>query len=267
MHGIYGANLLGSGFGGLAMLLLMVLLPEATLLAVVSGLGLIAAVLWAFYQRSRLAQSTAVVNKRACVWGWLALAGSAIVVVLLTVVWPIELRIDPHKSLAVAKRLEEQSDAQHLLTRHSPRGRLDVYASPLFHDTLFAGFTAVSAPPSQLRLLVDGNTAGAIFAVENAEGGQILDHTPMSVPYRLIERPDVLLLGETGGTNVWLARRFDASSVTVVQGNPQIVELMTGPLAAASGHVFSLPGVDAVATDPRLFLESGKENQWTHCQY
>lgn len=259
MHGIYGANLVGSGFGGLLMLLLMFLLPEAALLAIVAGLGLIAAVLWAIYPRSRLVQSTAAIKKRAFVWRWLVLAGSAFVLVLLAAVWPIELRIDPYKSLAVVRRYKSQSDAEHLRTRHSPRGRLDVYASPLFHDTLFAGFTAVSAPPSQLRLLVDGNTAGTIFSIENAEEAEILDHTPMSVPYRLIERPKVLLLGEAGGTNVWLARRFDATSVTVVQGNPQIVELMTGPLAAASGHVFSLPGVEAVATDPRLFLQSGED--------
>ncbi len=164
--------------------------------------------------------------------------------------------ISLYKSLAVVRRYESQSDAEHLITRHSPRGRLDVYASPLFHDTLFAGFTAVSAPPSQIRLLVDGNTAGTIFTIENAEKAEILDHTPMSVPYRLIERPKVLLLGETGGTNVWLARRFDAEKVTVVQGNPQIIELMTGPLAESSGNVFSLPGMETVTADPRLFLES-----------
>ncbi len=259
VHGIYGANLLGSGIGGLLMLLLMFLLSETALLAVVAGLGLIAAVLWAIYLRSRLAHSMAAIKKRAFVWPWLGLAGSAIVVVLLAAVWPIELRIDPYKSLAVVRRYESQSDAEHLITRHGPRGRLDVYASALFHDTLFAGFTAVSAPPSQLRLLVDGNAAGTIFNIENAEGAEILDHTPMSVPYRLIERPKVLLLGEIGGTNVWLARRFNAAGITVVQGNPQIVELITGPLAAASGHVFSLPGVEAVAADPRLFLESRKD--------
>jgi len=196
VHGIYGANLLGSGFGGLLMLLLMFLLSEVTLLAVVAGLGLIAAGLWALYRRSRLAHSTAAIKKRTFVWPWLAIAGSAIVVVLLAAVWPIELRIDPYKSLAVFRRYESQSDAEHLITRHSPRGRLDVYASPLFHDTLFAGFTAVSAPPSQLRLLVDGNAAGTIFNITSAEEAEILDHTPMSVPYRLIERPKVLLLGE-----------------------------------------------------------------------
>jgi len=159
----------------------------------------------------------------------------------------------------VVQRYESQSDAERLLTKYSPRGRLDVYASPLFHDTLFAGFTALSPPPAQLRLLVDGNTAGTVFTIDSAEEAEILDHTPMSVPYRLVDRPSVLLLGEAGGTNVWLARRFDASSITVVQGNPQIVELMTGLLAAASGHVFSLRGVETVAADPRLFVESRED--------
>ena len=247
-HGIYAANLLGSGTGGVLMLLLMLVLPEATLLSVISGLILIAAAAWVISEEF---PSPA----RGRPWRWVTLVFAAGILALLATVWPAALRIDPYKALAVVRRYEDQSDAEHRRTEHSPRGRLDVYASPLFHDTLFAGFTAPSAPPAQLRLLVDGNIAGTVFTIESENEAEILDHTPMSVPYRLVDHPGVLLLGETGGTNVWLARRFNASSITVVQGNPQIVALMTGPLAEASGGVFSLPGVKAMAADPRLFLE------------
>ena len=258
VHGIYGANLLGSGTGGVLMLLLMSVLPETKLLFVTSGLILIAAAVWGVSVQTGSDECHPAWRSKP--WRWVAVVCTAMILALLATVWPPALRIDPYKSLAVVKRYEGQSDAEHLLTKYSPRGRLDVYASPLFHDTLFAGFTAVSAPPAQLRLLVDGNTAGTVFTIDSADDAEILDHTPMSVPYRLVERPSVLLLGETGGTNVWLARRFGASSVTAVQGNPQIVELMTGPLADLSGHVFLLPGVEVAPVDPRLFLESRKES-------
>jgi len=252
VHGIYGANLLGSGTGGVLMLLLMFALPETKLLFVTSGLIVIAAAVWTISDECPS-------PGRSSPWRWIAVVCTAMILVLLATVWPPALRIDPYKSLAVVQRYESQSDAERLLTKYSPRGRLDVYGSQLFHDTLFAGFTALSPPPAQLRLLADGNTAGTVFTIDSAEDAEILDHTPMSVPYRLVDRPSVLLLGETGGTNVWLARRFDASSITVVQGNPQIVELMIGPLAEVSGHVFSLPGVDVAPVDPRLFLESRSE--------
>ena len=257
VHGIYGANLLGSGTGGVLMLLLMFVLPETKLLCAASGLILIAAAVWTI--NAQTGSDECPSTGRSKPWRWIAVVCTATILALLATVWPPALRIDPYKSLAVVQRYETQSDAEHLLTRRSPRGRLDVYASPLFHDTLFAGFTALSPPPAQLRLLVDGNTAGTVFTIGSAEEAEILDHTPMSVPYRLVDHPRVLLLGETAGTNVWLARRFDASSVTVVQGNPQIVELMTGPLAEVSGHVFCLPGVEVAPVDPRLFLESREE--------
>jgi len=263
VHVLYGASLLGSGAGGLWMILLMFALPEEDLLYVIAGLILVAAVIWVVYGATySLAASLDVAKgiwERPATRLLIAVTGSMVVLILLATLWPMELRIDQYKTLASVQRWEDQSDAEHLLTVHSPRARLDVYDSSLFHETLFAGFTTLSPPPPQLHILVDGHFAGTVFKIQSSQEAEILDHTPMSVPYRMSERPRVLLLGEVGGTNVWLARRFDADHVTVVQGNPQIIELLNGPLAEVAGHVFSLPGVEAVAADPRLFLEAHEE--------
>jgi spermidine synthase len=266
VHGIYGANLVGSGLGGLCITLLMFILPEVKLLHAVVGLIFIAAFLWVacnsrsqhgFMRPTNRKLGRINLRRRPAFPLLLAAAFAAGILLSVEIFSPLSLRIDPYKMLAVVQRWEAQSDATHLLTLHSPRGRLDVYDSPLFHETLFAGFTASSPPPSQLRILVDGNALGTVFKIEDASQAAILDHTLMSVPYRIRERPRVLLLGETGGTNVWLARRFDAQNITVVQGNPQIIQLLTGALSEESGGVLSRPDVTAVATEPRLFLESG----------
>ncbi len=264
VHVLYGANLLGSGTGSLAMVFLMFVLAEVRLLYAVAALSLLAGLIWTAYvvrtDAARRAPSSAtsrggLMRGRPGVMLGLALAVVAATQVLLGVLWPLELRIDQYKMLAVVRRWEAQSDAHHLLSRHSPRGRLDLYESGRFHHTLFAGLTAVSAPPPQLMILADGAPGGVVFEIESAQEAEILDHTPMSVPYRLQERPHVLLLGETGGANVWLARRWKAPRVTVVQRNPQIIRLLKGPLAQRGGRVFSLPGVEVVPADPRLFLE------------
>ena len=267
VHGIYGANLVGSGLGGLCVTLLMFVLPEVKLLHAVGGLVFVAALLWiASNSKPQTVFRQPLGVKWSSLWHHpassllLAAAISAGALVTVEVFSPLALRIDPYKMLAVVRRWEAQSDATHLLTLHSPRGRIDVYDSSLFHETLFAGFTAPAPPPSQFRIVVDGNAAGTVFKIEDASQAEILDHTLMSVPYRTRERPHVLLLGETGGTDVWLARRFDAQNITVVQGNPQIIELLTEILVEESGGVLSLPGVNAVATDPRLFLESSEAN-------
>jgi len=248
VHVLYGANMLGSGAGSLAMILLMFVLPEAALLNAVAALALLAAAAWAAH---------AAGGRRA--WGvvlGLCVAAAAAALVLLGAVRPLKLRIDQYKMLAVARRWAAQGDAEHLLTRHSPRGRLDVYSSPRFHLTLFAGLGAPGPPPPQLMLLLDGHLAGGMFQIRSAADARILDHTPMSVPYRMLKARDVLLLGERDGTNVWLARRAKAERITVVQRHARLIETLRGPLRNRGGGVFALPGVEVVTADLRLFLEA-----------
>jgi hypothetical protein len=67
-------------------------------------------------------------------------------------------------------------------------------------------------------------------------------------------RPRVLLIGETGGTSVWLARRRGAPSITVVQPNGAMVRLLQEDLADVSGRVLLGDDVRVVTRDPRQFL-------------
>jgi len=256
IHLVYGSNLLGSGIGGLGALLLMSVLPVERILLIASITGLVAGVGWAAAAGARRSH----VPSRARAWGAVIAAGAALAVLVLA--WPMALRIDSHKPLATALLLEKQGDAEHLLTRSSPRARLDVFESPLFHNTLFAGFTALSPPPAQLTVYADGWSVGTVFKIDEPGEAEILDHTLMSVPYRLLERPRVLLLGEVGGANVWLAERWNADSVTVVNGNPQLVSLIAENLAELSGGVFTREGVNTVAADPRLFLDAARHTDY-----
>jgi len=268
VHAVYGASMLGSGAGSLLMILLMYVLPEARLLYAVSALALAAAGIWTACIAHSNSQGRAAPCRQSDAPPELrrirtalvvAIAASAVLLAVGERVWPLQPRIDQYKMLSVVRRWEAEGGARHLLSRHSPRARLDVYESPRFHYTLFASLTTTLTPPSQLMILADGNPAGAVLRISGPEEAAILDHTPMSLPYRLRDRPRVLLLGETGGMNVWLAQRWDASGVTVVQRNPQVIELLGGPLASMGGRVLSLPGVVAAAADPRLFLETTRE--------
>jgi spermidine synthase len=269
IHLVYGSNLLGSGIGGLGALLLMSVLPVERILLIVGIAGLVAGAGWAaaalpdcskpVATGARCTHAPGQARVRSLVAATVAVG---VALAVLALAWPMVLRIDSHKPLATALLLEKQGDAEHLLTRSSPRARLDVFASPLFHNTLFAGFTALSPPPSQLTVYVDGWSAGTVFRIDEPGEAEILDHTLMSVPYRLLERPRVLLLGEVGGANVWLAERWNADSVTVVNGNPQLVSLIAEELAELSGGVFARRGVETVAADPRLFLEAARQTDY-----
>ncbi len=243
LHLVYGANLGGSGAGAVLATALMFVLPPEQLLHAVSALGLAAGLCWALAARAGRGRALAAV----CTTG-LALA-------CLGLSAPVRLRIDPYKFLATLQRWEAEGNARRLLTRNGPRARLDVYESSLLHQTMFAGLTATEPPPAQLAILADGHPAATVLEVRSGDEAAILDHTPMSLPYRLSDRPRVLLLGEAGGTNVWLARRMGAAHVTVVHPNPQLLALVRGPLAGRSGGVLLGADVTVVCSGLRAFLE------------
>ena len=249
VHLVYGANLIGSGAGPIIAVGLMLWLPPARLIQAAALAVWAAVFLWRpeseaknFWWRAAIPLFTGLV---------LALELTTL---------PVPMRLDPHKMLAELQRWQKQGDAHHVVTRHGPRGRLDVFKSSRLHYTLFAGLTATTPPPAQSLLLADGDTAGPIFHIKDQDEASILDHTPMSVAYRLIPGARVLLLGETSGVNVWLARRFGASHITIVVENPQILELFSGPLAHVAGHSFNGDDLEIHVASPRHYLEYSKEH-------
>lgn len=252
VHLVYGANLVGSGVGGVWMILMMYLLPETQLLYAVSAAALLSGLFWI---------GSAAAGRRPLIGtGRGVLLGGAVLLAAGTLAVvesgsPLPLRIDEYKALAHMRRWQKAGRATRRLTRHGPRARVDVYDSPHFHGVLSVSLTARHTAPPQSQILVNGSRAGNIYRIDSPDQAPVLDHTIMSVPYRLLDRPRVLLLGETGGTNVWLAQRNRARRVTAVQRNPQILHLMRGPLSDISGNVFFGPDTEAVPLSPRLFLE------------
>jgi len=245
VHVVYAANMMGSGAGAALALGLMYVLPAQRLLHVVAGLGCFAALLWAWRSKHRW------VAAMACVCG--------ILIACEAVLRPLPLRVDAYKDLGQMELHAAEGKARRTLARRSPRGFLAVYESNVLHRTMFASLTGHELPPAQSAMLMDGDLHAVVFRISSADDAAILDCTPMSLAYRLVPDARVLLLGEAGGTNVWLARRMGAAHITVVQPNPQIIGVMRGPLAGEGGGVFSGADVTVVASDPRAYVEGCRE--------
>jgi hypothetical protein len=271
---LYAWNQLGSGAGGVLGVLLLFLMPAPDLPERLSLLGFLATAGWllgAPKQGSGPARPDGAAgvsgqpgsagsapvgagppaaSARAAI---LALAAAACVFsVIRPAVSPVSY--DQYKDIARFERLEQQGSAAHVAQAWGPRGQIDIFEAPSLHGTLFASPTG-TPPPEQLALLMDGNQRGTLFDIERAEDAAVLDSVPQSLPYRLIDRPRVLLLGEVGAVNVWLAKRFNAAEITVVQRNPQLLDLLQSRLAERGGGVLNRPDVNVVDADPRLFLE------------
>lgn len=247
---VYAANLWGSGLGGAAGIGLAAVVPTIRLPLVTGAIVLVAFIAWALAHPAEgdpVGRGVRLIAVLAC-----GLVTAAAIAVL-----PAP-RVDPYKSLAGFQQLAAQGDAELVATRSGIRAQVDVYASARLHQALFAGVQATALPPPQLGLLLDGDLAGVAFAIASPEEAAILDATPQSLAYRVVDAPRVLILGEVGGTNVWLARRFGAASITVVQGHPGLVRLMQGDLAGRTGGVFNAPGVAVIAEEPRGFVEHAR---------
>ncbi|HKJ66779.1 MAG TPA: hypothetical protein VKA68_02385, partial [bacterium] len=251
---VYGANLAGSGVGGVAALLAMHVVPATSLPGMIAVLGMLALICWVVSTPAYRAPIHRIYTILLCSVALLITAGAIVLNPPVT--------IDQYKSLSQMQRLEGQSDAERILTRYGPRGRIDVYSSRQIHQTLFAGLNATALPPEQMGLLYNGQMAGTLFRTDKLDDTEILDFTPQSLPYRLLsgrsaasDSLKVLLLGEVDGTNVWLAQRYEAAQITVVEPNPQIVEVMRETLADQNGNIFNRSNVEVLQQEPHLFLE------------
>jgi len=234
---LYAVNLVGSGLGAGAAIGLMYVVNTECLPWTVSAAALLAALL--FVRGSPWRRTAWLIGTATT--GGLALSTTGFA------------PIDPYKPLAFYQQLVRQGQAKAIARRYSPRGRIDVFESPLAHDTLFASPQA-APPPPQMTLLVDGGTTAPIFRICRADEAAVMDETPLAAVYRTFRPQRVLLMGEIGGANIWLARRFGATHITVVQPNPQIVELLKGPLAEAAGHVLEGADIEVVVAELRGFL-------------
>jgi len=247
--GLYGADLIGSGVGGVSAVAVMMLIPTAKLPVILTPLLLIALVVFMI---------SALTDARKHLLRSVLFLICGLVVSLFGVTENPDLRIDQYKELARFEQLESQNDANRVADGYGPRGQIDIFESETFHYTLFAGLQAASRPPDQFALLIDGITAGAVFRIDDPEEAAVMDYTPQSLPYKLLDSPRVLLLGEITGTNIWLAKRFGADKITVVQSNPEIISLLGEDLNEEIGAVFNDKSVDVVNIHPRLFIEQKK---------
>ncbi|MFW5714920.1 MAG: hypothetical protein ACOCXF_00925 [bacterium] len=258
---LYGVNLFGSGLGGLGALWVMHLLPAETLPLTPAVAGVLAQVVWAAGAPPSPGGRGRRIAERPA--GWLA-AAAGLLCALAGFALPVESGIDQYKSLAHIRRLERQGDAEHIYTEYSPRMRLDLYEAPSLHQTLFAGPMAETAPPPQLTVLFDGQVSGTLFRIDSAAEAAILDSTPQSLPYRLLRDRGsagrALLLGEVGGTNVWMAKRFGIRNVSVLQPAEILLRSFRRELRGKGGDVFFSEGVETIARPARLYLERAGQN-------
>ncbi len=237
---VYSFDILGGACGSLGIVAALFALAPGQALALVAGTGGAAAAAGAFrLGRPRLGAALLA----------LVIAGAAGLPDGLT-----RLKLSDYKPLAQALDVQ----GAHLdFETSSPLGLVSVVENsvvPLRHAPGLS-LNAPQGPPFQLAVFIDGDGPHAIDRFDGGrESLEYLDFVTWALPYHLVVRPAVLVLGAGTGTDLLQAHYHGARSVDAVELNPQVVELVERRYAEFSGRPYHLSGVRLHLAEARSFV-------------
>jgi hypothetical protein len=240
---IYQADLSGAACGALLIMALLVVLTPQNGVRVLALIGLAAAVLVRGEGRGyKYTELTAVA--------------------LLILFWPAQWLVpvmSPFKGLSQALQIPGTHKAAEI---RSPSGEFTALTSSTIPFRWAPGLSllAPQTPSEQVVLFHGGHPAGMIL--RGSGGPAAMDFmrwTPMALPYALLDRPRVLIVGAGGGGDVWHALLEKAASVDAVEPRPELTNLVARPLDAFAGGLYNRDTVRLHRGDVRGFLAATTE--------
>jgi len=238
---VYFSDLLGSGLGGLAFLGALYFLPPERLLLVPLALWFLSGLSWFRLQRD--------------IGGLVLLLIAGAFGVALNLSLP-QIVSSPYKGVSYARNFP---DAERIYEAASPFGDLEIYRSSYFHFAPglsdMAAINLKTMPTNAyLGMFIDGDgPIGIIKALPEAETAYFR-FLPMYLPYVAKQDPKVFVVQFGGGISTSLALRSGATSVTVAESNPLVLQAMRDPqIAQFTGHMLDDPRIRLVPFAGRLY--------------
>ncbi len=243
---LYFFDLVGAGAGAVLTIgALLVVFPQAALLVLVA-MAFVASVLVGGRGAGRL-------PLRIGQLAWLA--GLSVIVFS----GGLSLRPSEYKGLSQALQVV---DSRVLAEASSPLGLLTVVDSPTVPIRLAPGlsFNTRHIPPEQLAVFTDADGLSAISRYDNdpASIAYLADVTA-ALPYPLLDRPDVLVLGAGGGSDVLLALYHGAERVDAVELNPHMTGFVADTFGDFAGHVYDDPRVAVHTAEARGYVAQNEK--------
>jgi SAM-dependent methyltransferase len=235
---LYAADLLGAGAGCAALAVVIPFLGGSGTVMLAATFGFVAAAVFGFKEARRLALTAMTLGAIALV---LAPAGDRIL--------PVTVAASKGHSLLPAPPRPAP-----IYTAWNAISRVDVY--PLPADP------AKGWPGPGYGIVIDGGTAASGMGDLSAGVQHWLntaDYRPPGLAYIGKEHPRVLILGSGAGREVLEALYFKASSVTAVEINPIINDIVSQRMRGTFGGLFDDPAVRLVTAEGRSFVRRSNE--------
>ena len=231
---LYAADLLGAGSGCALLAAVMPVFGGAGSVVVAAAIGLLAAAVFG------------VVRARA-------LAVTAILLIVLAI--PLARFSERALPISVAPSkqhplLPHTSSASPLFMQWNGSSRVDVYDLEARPEEGW--------PDSGISLVIDGGTAATGLG-DISEGVRHYlqhrsDYRPRGLAYVGKPHPRVLVIGSGAGAEVLEALYFGASSITAVEINSSINDIVSRRLRGRWGGLFEQPEVQLVTDEGRSFV-------------
>lgn len=238
IHDLYCANLIGSGLGSLVILLSVLHVTPYDIILITSVMTITACFCTAETRKQR-ALSLIVLMITI---GWYLFRGAHAVVVM-----------NPYKDLS---RAQTMSGSVTEFQEFGVFGLLTVVAGPAYHYMPDLSMKCPSPLPAQKGLFLNGNTVGAITGFTgDPELLRFMECRTSSLAHRLLKNPDVLIIGSGGGTEILNASYHQAQSITIVEMNGDIVNLMQNQYNRYSGDIYNPEKNIVIPEEGRGFLK------------
>jgi len=245
---VYFYNMSGSAIGALVSLFFISYFNIKVIL-IISFIGLVSSLF--FINNSRIINKNSIfeksiknnlINKKNVVFVLISIN-------LLLFLMPLEINISKYKELSQALNVP---DSRLIDTKYNSFSRVDLvessftrYApglSPTFRGTL----------PEQIGVMID---AGNMNSITKFEQLGFLNNLPTSVPYFISKNKKTLIINSGAGLDV-LSALSNNATVTAIENNPLIIDLLKNNYAEYSGNIYNRANV--IFGEGRSFIKKNK---------
>ncbi len=240
----YFSNLVGSGIGGLLVLLLLNSMMPQQVPAVV-GIFAVTAALIILTPARRILQLT--------------VAGLSLVVAIVLISRPGEIPISEYKDLAHTMKLPE---AEIVHSQPDIHGYIEVASSPALRFAPALSLSFTGEVPVKKNIYVNSDRYGVIPNYTPGQTGHILDQTTQKLPWVVGRNNRVLMLNAGEGAPLAHAFSHGAGHIDAIIPNRGVVSIMKNEFAEASGRLFLHDSLDIHMVEPRNFLASGAKETY-----
>jgi spermidine synthase len=243
---IYAFDIFGAGIGSLGAIGLLFLLPPHQVLGALAALALLAAA---------VAVIELEMQPRWLLEAFLGLA--VLAAVALPAAW-LQVRPSAYKDLSQTLNIVGMRVAEE---RSSPLGKITVVESARipFRHAPGMSLNATSEPPPQLGVFVDGDGPVALTRFDGRLAPlSYLGDLTSALPFHLLERPRVLVLGAGAGNDVLQSLYHGATAIDAVELDPNMIDLVRKRFHDFAGGLYSRPDVHVHAAEARAFVNTSR---------